>query len=395
MKKIRNNKSIQLLLFLALFGFSVGLFNNYRELWMSANEIKPISISRIISFSYFITVLVLFFFTIKVTTSKLKYGITISLILKMITSSLLICLNESNHLFLIKFLMFFDIAFTELILSSIYPLMMNIAKNDVIYTRKEVVESLFNKLGFLLASMILGHTIGSHLLDYNSCYLLSLIFNFIAFMVIININVEIKREDKPLDIKESYHYFKKNKVFLLFILTNIASSIAWSAIMGMPLLTLTEKLSFRPNIASYIILGVGIASNILAMLIVKYFRFKNDHINLIFKFGLRVILYLSVFLTGSKELLLITLIYLLLTDCTYNFLFSGYFINKIEEKYSLLLVVLKYCSSLIGNGIGVFICGLLFHLEIKYLALPSLIIGIIHYIMATILINKKREKVVS
>jgi len=147
MKKIQN-KSVQLLIFLAFFGFSVGLFNNYRELWMSANNLNPTTISRIISVSYLVTILILFFFTIKVSANKLKDGITISLILKMITSTFLICLNNTNYFVLIKFMMFFDIAFTTLILSSIYPLMMNISKDDVLYTKKSFVESLFSKLGY-------------------------------------------------------------------------------------------------------------------------------------------------------------------------------------------------------------------------------------------------------
>ena len=111
---------------------------------------------------------------------------------------------------------------------------------------------------------------------------------------------------------------------------------------------------------------------------------------MIFKYGLRIVCYLLVFLVGTKEILLITFVYLLLSDCTYNFIFSGYFINKVEEKYSLFLVVLKYCTSLLGNGIGTIICGITFNLDIKYFTIPTLIIGTIHYIIGSILINKKK-----
>lgn len=387
MKKL--NKSTQILIFLSLFGFSLGLFNNYRELWMSANNLSASSISRVIGISSIVTVLVLFFFTIKVNTNKLKDGITISLILKMLTSTILICLNNTNKIVLIKFLMFFDIAFTELILSSIYPLIMTIDKSDELYTKKDVMESLFNKLGFLVASIILGKAIGTKIIDYNICYLLSVIFLFISFIIFTNINLKNKKENS-LDIKESFKYFNNNKIFIIFLITNLIGSIAWSSIMGMPLLALTTKLDFNPNNASLIILSLGIISNILAMIIVKYLRFKNDYLNMIFKYGLRIVCYLLLFLINAKELLLVTIIYLLLSDCTYNFIFSSYFINKVEEKYSLFLVVLKYCTSLLGNGLGTIICGLTFNLELKYFALPALVIGIIHYIIGTILINKRK-----
>jgi len=98
MKKLFNNKRLTILIFLALFGFSVGLFDNYRELWMSANNMNSTTISHIISFSYIVTVLVLFYFTIRVSTEKLKNGIVISLIIKLITSTALICLNGTNNL---------------------------------------------------------------------------------------------------------------------------------------------------------------------------------------------------------------------------------------------------------------------------------------------------------
>ena len=87
----------------------------------------------------------------------------------MITEAILICLNQTNYYFLIKFLMFFNIAFSQLILASIYPLLMNIAKDDIIYTKKSFVESLSSKLGFLLVATILGKTIFNTTIDYNFC----------------------------------------------------------------------------------------------------------------------------------------------------------------------------------------------------------------------------------
>lgn len=390
MKKIEN-KSIQLLIFLAFFGFSVGLFNNYRELWMSANNLNPTSISRIISISYLVTILILFFFTLKVSSSKLKEGMTISLILKMITSTTLICLNNTKYFFLMKFMMFFDIAFTTLILSSIYPLIMKIAKNDLIYTKREVVESLSNKLGFLLVSILIGKTLFNKVMDYNTCFLLSVIFIFLAFIIFINIEIKEEKKEQALNLKEAFTYFKKNKSFILFLISNMISSITWTSLLGLPLLTLTTKLGFNTSTASFLILGLGIISNILALLIIKRFHFKNDHLNLIFKNGIRVILYFLIFLIGTKEILLITFIYLLLSDSTFNFILTGYYLNQIDEKYSLLLVVLKYCTALIGDSIGIILCGLVFHLKLKYLAIPSFLFGIIHYVIATILIQKKTK----
>ena len=134
-KKLTQNKSFLLLLFLGLFSFAIGLFSNYRELWLSSNNLSARSIANIFSLSSLITVFVFFFFSLKVSSKKLKEGITIALVLKMVVSTILVCLNGTNYLFLIKFLMFFDIAFNELIVASIYPLMLTISKSDVMYTK--------------------------------------------------------------------------------------------------------------------------------------------------------------------------------------------------------------------------------------------------------------------
>lgn len=391
MSKIKKDECFKILVFLGLFGFSVGLFDNYRELWMSVNNLSTTSISRVISVSCLVTVLVLFFFTLKVSGKKLKLGISASLAIKMITGTALMYLNESNNLFLIKFFMFFDIAFSQLILASIYPLIMNITKDDIIYAKKSFVESTFNKLGFLFISIVLGKTLFGSTINYNTSLFLSIIFNFISMMVLLSVKINSNKKEDIINVSETIKYFNKNKVLYFYLIVNILCLLIWNTILGMPMLTLTIKLGFSSNIASLIILGLGICSNFLSMIVIKYFRFKNDPINMFFKFGIRVILYILIFLTNEKWLFITALIYLFLTDCTHNFIFNSYFINLIDEKYSLLLTTLNYCTQLIGKAIGTFLCGIVFNLDFRYLIIPTLIVAIVHYILGSILIEKKKE----
>lgn len=388
MQNLKENKSFCLMFFLSLFGFSIGLFDNYRELWMSANHLSTTTISHVISVSYIVTVFVLFYFTIRVSANKLKWGICVVLALNMITGTALICLNETRNLFFIKFLMFFNIAFSQLILASVYPLMMNISKNDVLYTKKSFVESLFSKLGFLVVAILLGKTIFHIFVDYNICLLLSVVFNFFAFIVLINVKLESKNEGK-FNIQKTINYFNNNKVLYFFLFVNFLGDMIWGAILGMPMLLLTENLGFSSNFASYFILGLGIASNILSMIVVKYLRFKNDHYNLLIKYGIRIVFYLLIFITNSKLVLFVTLLYLFLLDCPYAFIFGSYFINHVDEKYSLFLTTLKYGSSLLGKAVGTFFCGIVFHYNLRLFIVPAIVISCIHYIFATLLIEKR------
>ena len=392
-EKMNNKKQEKLLyLFLALFSVSVGLFSRYRDLWLSSNNLTTTSIANVTSIASIITIFVFLFFTIRAPYKKLKMGMTITLILKMLTGTFLIGLNNSGYLFLIKFVMFFDIAFNQVILSSIYPLMISINKSDEAYTKKNTIEEISNKLGFLVASLIIGKTLGSHFFDYNTCLLLSVLFIFLSFFVLIYINDSKNIKDKNnFNIKDAIKYFTTHKIFYLFFITDCMSSIIWSSILGLPLLTLTSNLHLKTQIASFLILFLGIVSNLLALQVVKKWHFSNDHVNLIFKYGLRLILYFLVFLTGNKYIFLITIIYLLILDQPFGYLVGSYFINRVPKEYSLFMTVSKYSTSLLGDAIGIFICGLIFNLDIKYLTLPALIIGLIHYILLTILFIKRNK----
>lgn len=389
MKSKISENSFLLLVFLALFGFSVGLFSNYRELWMSNNNISASSISHVVSISYVVTVLVLTFFTIRVRINKIKNALEIVLVLKMITSSLLIVLNNSDCLILIKFLMFFDIAFNELILASIYPIMLNLDKSDVLYTKKETVEFIFNRLGFLLSSLLIGKVISNTIIDYNSCLLGSVFFTFISFIIFLNIDILNNKSEEQFNLNLVFKYFKNNKAYNKFLFVNFISSITWGIILGMPLLTLTINLSLDAKLSSFIVLGMGILSSLAALFIVKYLNFKNDYLNIFIKFGFRIILFILILLFNNKLLFLGAILYLLLTDKTHNFIFHSFFINRVEEKYSLLLHVLKYCTSLMGNAIGIFIYGLIVNLDFRLFIIPILIFSLIHYGFALDLIKNK------
>jgi hypothetical protein len=393
MKSKLQDKCFLILFFLALYGFSIGLFDNYRELWMSANGLDTSSISHVISISYIVTVLILFFFTIKVSLNKLKSGICISLAIKLICEAILICLNNGTNLFLIKFFMFFDVAFSQLIISSIYPLIMNLEKSDILYAKKSFVESTFNKLGFLVAAIILGKVIFNRVIDYNFCLLMSVIFTFLAFLVLMSVSLDVKKRE-VFNVRNTIKYFQNNKIYYVFLMTNLLTNMIWSSILGMPMLTLTKNLNFSSFNASVMILSLGIMSNFLAMFIIKCFKFKNDYINLFIKYGTRIILYIIVFLTKSEFIYLITIVYLLLTYSTHDFIFNSFFINKIDEAYSLLLTTLVYCSSILGNAFGILLCGMVFDLNVRYLVLPALVISIIHYLVSSFLVSKKKKMLV-
>lgn len=388
MSKVFKNKTFMLLVFLAIYSFSISLFDNYSELWLKSNGITTLSISKIITVASIVTALSLFFFSFKVSSKRLKNGMVITLVLKMITSTLLILFNNTGNHFFIKFVMFFDIAFKQIIFSSIYPLMLNLKKSDELFTKREVVESSFDKIGFMFASFLLGKSIGSFVVDYNKCLMFSVIFLFISFVILLLVDVKGKNSER-VNIKRTFKYFNNNKIIYLFLIMSFFSSLTWSSVVGLKMLSLTETIGLTTKVASYLVLITGIITNVLAILIVKYLKFKNDYLNVFFKYGIRLIFYLLIFIIDSPIILLVSFVYLLITDITYNFIFSGYVINNIDEDYTLIYNVIKYCTTLIANGVGTLICGITFNMNIKYVGLVAYILGTVTYILANVLIRKR------
>lgn len=387
---MKKSSRVIMLFFLVLFSLSVGLFSNYAEMWLAENGLQASSISSVFSVSYVVTVLLFLYFTIRFSKEKLRKGILLSIGAIVGCNVILIFLNGKSSPFLIKFFMFFNLAFTELVASSIYPLMISFDKSDEAFTKNDFISSLCDSFGFLLASLLLGKVIFGKVFDYNTCLIISTIVAFFSIFALMF--VRLPKEDGKesfFDLKETMGYFSHNKVLYLYLLINVIGSIVWCSILGMPLLSVTEKFGFSANTASILVLGLGIISNFLAVFVLKYLRFKNDHINLFFKFGVRVILFILSAASNNIYILAITFVYMALTDCTYEFIFNSFFLNNIEEKHIVFFTALKYSANLIGCSIGTAICGFVFDYDIRLNTLPAVVLGIVHYIFCSILVEKK------
>lgn len=74
---------------LALFSISIGLWGNFRQLWMQDNNFIPSQISNIISIGTFISVIGILFVGKHIQLEKLKRCITVAIGIKFLNSILL------------------------------------------------------------------------------------------------------------------------------------------------------------------------------------------------------------------------------------------------------------------------------------------------------------------
>lgn len=82
MKKIKNEN--QILIMLALFSVSVGLWGNFRQLWLQDNNFSVTNISNILSIGTLISVIIIGLIGKYVKLDKLKDTLVIILLVKFV-----------------------------------------------------------------------------------------------------------------------------------------------------------------------------------------------------------------------------------------------------------------------------------------------------------------------
>ena len=102
-----NNKK-QILYMLAFFCIGVGLWENFRQLWLQSNNFNVSQISTTLSIASLVSAICIFISSTKIQLSKIKEFISITLLLKIFVMFLLF-LNSNGNMQIIRLLIILDI----------------------------------------------------------------------------------------------------------------------------------------------------------------------------------------------------------------------------------------------------------------------------------------------
>lgn len=360
-------KENQILVMLAFFSISVGLWGNFRQLWLEANNFSATNISNIISIGTFISVLGIIFVGKYIKLDKLKYFITFTLLIKFFNMLLLLKLNNSLNSALINISIAIDVLTEYIIISSIYPLITTILKNNTIYSKRKLTEYLFRDVGVLIGGILIGKTIIGISVNYNVCLFLSIIFLGIAIITNVNLRVEKSNEIKK-DTKSSLiKYILKSKIQVLYAIYTFIGATAFSTALGLKMLTFTNYLGFSDSSATNYLLIIGLIADIVGILALKYFTSKNDYITITIKFGIRFIAYIIAFISNNIIITLIAITWSILISTAYENVCDGYYINSVKNEYQLRYTNFRYIIRFLGEAAGVFLCGLMYEIGLKYM----------------------------
>ena len=365
MKKLKSEN--QILCMLAFLSLSMGLWENFRQLWLEDNGFSVLQISQITSLGTLASVLGILFVSQKVTLDKLKGFMSFSIVVKFFNLMILYFLNHTNSIFLMNALVIIDITTSYLIVTSIYPLITIFVKNNTIYSKRKLTEYLFRDVGILVGGFLIGKTVIGILVDYNICLYISILFLAFAMFSIFNIKVYPNTQDSEISKIPILKYVAQNKILKKYCVYIFVSSIAMATGLGLKMLTLTNYFHFSEGVATNYLVVVGLVCDLIGILALKYLTPKNDYITITIKFGIRFFLYSLAFVTDDLFVTMIAITWSILIGAAYENICDGYYINSVDTDHQLSFTNFRYIIKYIGEAIGIFFCGLMYEKGLKYM----------------------------
>ena len=394
-KKVFNKNENKILLMLAFFSISIGLWNNFRQLWLEDNSFSVSNISNIISLGTLISVIAIALIGKYVKLNKLKNTLSIVLILKFVNMLFLYILNNSNLLLLINILIIIDIVTEYITITSIYPLITTLTKNGTIYSKRRLTEYLFRDIGILFGGIFIGKTISGILINYNVCLIISNIFLLISIFIIMTMRIDTSNEiskDKTSCLK----IVLKSKIMYLYLIYTLIGTIAMSTALGLKMLTLTNYFNFSDNMATVYLLLIGLLADVFGIIALKYLTPKNDYLTITLKFGIRFLGYILAFFSNNLFIIIIAISWSIFISTAYENICDAVYINRLENRYQLSFSNMCHIIRFLGESIGVFLCGMMYEIGLKYMFGLSALFMLFQISIAYYLISlRKKETVIN
>lgn len=389
MSKIWSKTENKILMILLLFSISIGLWNNFRQLWMQDNGLDPTQISRILSYGTLFCVVGILIFSKYIKLNKIKSFITTALLIKIINLVILFFLNNRSLGTFINLSIIIDIIIERLIIISIYPLIVTIKKNNTLYSKRKLVEYTGRDLGVLIGGFAIGKTILRIVFNYNLCLLISILFSIISLIILFNIKIDSIETSNSSD--NIFKYIFTNKFRMTYIIYYLVGQIAYSTALGLKMLTLTNYLGFTDSGATKYFLIIGILADIIGIVALKFLTPKNDYITITIKFGIRFLGYTLAFLSNNIIVVICAMSWSLLISTAYENVTDAPYINSIELNKQLAYTNLRYMVGSLGEAIGTFLCGIMYAIGLRYMFGLSAFFMLTQLTLAYMLVYQRKK----
>lgn len=350
----------RILLMLAFFSISAGLWANFRQLWLQENGYAAADISTLTSVATFLSVGGILLVGWKLKPAALKSFMTGILAVRLANSGLQLALNGSGQFFLINLSTIIEIFTSYMIVASVYPLLTTVMKSNRVYSKRKLVEYLFRDVGVLIGGILIGQSMVGLGVDYNVCLAVSMVFLALAMLIMFRIHLHPTESASKVQ-KSALKYVLKSKVQTCYMAYAFLSSTSFATALGLKMLILTNQLDFSASTATNYLLIGGLVGDVLGMVALKYFTPKNDYLTMTLKFGIRFGAYLIAVLANNPFVFLLAFTWAMLSETAYEDVSDGYYINLVDNQHQLGYNTLKHVMNYLGEATGVLFCGWMYN----------------------------------
>jgi len=350
----------RILVMLAFFSISAGLWANFRQLWLEENGYLATEVSTLTSIATFLSVGGILLVGWKLKPSALKTFMTGTLALRLVNSAVQLGLGGTGQTVLINLCTIIEIFTGYMIVASVYPLLTTVMKSNKIYSKRKLVEYLFRDVGVLIGGLMIGQSMAGLGVDYDVCLVVSMVFLALAMFVMFRIKVK-STEVSSRAQQSAVKYVLKNRLQTFYMLYAFLSSTSFATALGLKMLIMTNLLEFSASTATNYLLIAGLVGDVLGMIALRYFTPKNDYITITLKFGIRLGAYVIAVLADDPFIFLLAFTWAMLSETAYEDVSDGCYINLVDNRHQLGYNTLKHVMNYLGEATGVLFCGWMYN----------------------------------
>jgi len=265
-----------------------------------------------------------------------------------------------------------------------YPLLATINKSNSTYQKHVLINYFAKDFAVIFGGIMLGVSIGKIVFNYQTCLFLTLMAT-VSSAIVLLLFEEVKEVKKKniLSTKKAFKNLFKSKITNMYLTGQFITEISYGIVFGMMMLLLTDYLKFNVSIASIFVIVCNLLGSIVSSILAKYGNKLSIKMSTMIKYGSRSIMYFVAFLSNSIIVYILTIVLAYITTRILDDKVNGVYIRNIKTDSQFLFGNIRYFVLCIGEGVGIYIAGILLSYSIKYLFIVAGILTIIGIIIYT------------
>ena len=373
-KKNKISSENVLMIVLAFMSFSIGIWSNYRQLWLEEAGFSITDISRILSVALVCSSVIAFFISFFSSKVKVKNIILLSFVFRSIAMCILLFVKDT---YIIKTSILLGIMCEVIFSIAFYPLLTFVTKTDESYRKKTLIEYFSKDIGIVLCGLLLGVSIGKFIFDYNTCLLISLISSLASCVFLIIYKEKDTHNHKPITLFNSMKEIFTSKINNIFLVNQLIINISYGIVFDLMMLILTNYIGFEVAFTSVFIIVCNMLGTIASSIFSKIGKDYSIRKSALIKFGVRSLGYLIAFLLNTRGVFIAAIIIAFVTSRILEDKVTGAFLQIVDENNQFLYGNIRYFVACLGEGIGAFLAGILLVKSFRLLFLGAAVITII------------------